>query len=230
MPITNLECCANSIQSALNGIKAGASRIELCQNLEQGGITPSNSEIIKLKELSDIKIHILILPKANQFQYTKLEFQQILIDIQFCKNLKCDGVVIGALNPNLSVNKEQTKLMVLAAKPMKVTFHRAFDVACDLENSLENIIACKCDYLLTSGQKESVEQGLKNLKQLSKLSNNRINILAGGGVNSKNIKTLYNIGIREFHLSGSEKNKTGIMETNYNNIHNTVNQLITLEN
>jgi len=218
MPITNLECCANSIQSALNGIKAGASRIELCQNLEQGGITPSNSEIIKLRELSDIKIHILILPKANQFQYTKLEFQQILIDIQFCKNLKCDGVVIGALNPNLSVNKEQTKLMVLAAKPMKVTFHRAFDCVLNMPQALEDIISCKCDYILTSGQKENVIDGIENLKQIVKLAKNRINIIAGGGVNHNNIESLYKIGIREFHLSGKELVQNGQLETKYENV------------
>ena len=218
MPITNLECCANSIQSALNGIKAGASRIELCQNLEQGGITASNSEIIKLRELSDIKIHILILPKANQFQYTKLEFQQILIDIQFCKNLKCDGVVIGALNPNLSVNKEQTKLMVLAAKPMKVTFHRAFDCVLNMPQALEDIISCKCDYILTSGQKENVIDGIENLKQIVKLAKNRINIIAGGGVNHNNIESLYKIGIREFHLSGKELVQNGQLETKYENV------------
>jgi|TARA_B110000495_G_scaffold31739_1_gene24475 copper homeostasis protein len=218
MPITNLECCANSIQSALNGIKAGASRIELCQNLEQGGITPSNSEIIKLRELSDIKIHILILPKANQFQYTKLEFQQILIDIQFCKNLKCDGVVIGALNPNLSVNKEQTKLMVLAAKPMKVTFHRAFDCVLNMPQALEDIISCKCDYILTSGQKENVIDGIENLQQIVKLAKNRINIIAGGGVNHNNIESLYKIGIREFHLSGKELVQNGQLETKYENV------------
>tara|TARA_B110000483_G_scaffold43434_1_gene54268 strand:+ start:3508 stop:4194 length:687 start_codon:yes stop_codon:yes gene_type:complete len=218
MPITNLECCANSIQSALNGIKAGASRIELCQNLEQGGITPSNSEIIKLRELSDIKIHILILPKANQFQYTKLEFQQILIDIQFCKNLKCDGIVIGALNPNLSVNKEQTKLMVLAAKPMKVTFHRAFDCVLNMPQALEDIISCKCDYILTSGQKENVIDGIENLQQIVKLAKNRINIIAGGGVNHNNIESLYKIGIREFHLSGKELVQNRQLETKYENV------------
>jgi copper homeostasis protein len=228
MPITNLECCANSIQSALNGIKAGASRIELCQNLEQGGITPSNSEIIKLRELSDIKIHILILPKANQFQYTKLEFQQILIDIQFCKNLKCDGVVIGALNPNLSVNKEQTKLMVLAAKPMKVTFHRAFDCVLNMPQALEDIISCKCDYILTSGQKENVIDGIENLQQIVKLAKNRINIIAGGGVNHNNIESLYKIGIREFHLSGKELVQNRQLETKYENVKMAVQKIKSL--
>ena len=120
--------------------------------------------------------------------------------------------------------------MVKAAKPMKVTFHRAFDITTNLEKNLEKIITCKCDYLLTSGQKSSVEKGMKNLKQLGKLANNRIKILAGGGVNHKNIKTLYDIGIREFHLSGSKKNKLGILETKFENINKAVKELTTLEN
>jgi len=218
MPKTNLECCANSIKSALNGIKAGAARIELCQNLEHGGITPFYPEIIKLRELSDIKIHVLILPQANQFEYTESDFKQILKDIKFCKKLKCDGIVVGALNPNLSVNKEQTKLMVVAAKPMKVTFHRAFDCVTNMPQALEDIISCKCDYILTSGQKENVIDGIDNLKQIVKLAKNRISIIAGGGVNHENIESLYNIGVREFHLSGKELVHNGQLETKYENI------------
>lgn len=228
MSKTNLECCANSINSALNGIKAGASRIELCQNLEQGGITPSRDDIMKLRAISDIKTHILILPKANQFQYTELEFQQILEDIKFCKKLKCDGIVVGALNSNLSVNKTQTKCMVDIARPMKVTFHRAFDCTINMSQALNDIIDCGCDYLLTSGQKENVIDGIKNLKQIIKLANKKISIIAGGGVNHNNIASLYKIGIREFHLSGKEPNKFGELETNYENINMAVKRVESL--
>ena len=225
-----IECCANSVNSALIGIKAGANRIELCTNLEKGGTTPKYEDIKRLRKLTDVKVHILILPKENHFIYSNKEFQQILSDIKFCKKNGCDGVVIGALNKDLSINIIQTKEMVEAAKPMKVTFHRAFDLAYDLENSLEDIISCRCDYILTSGQKQSVDQGLENLKQLIKLANNRIKILSGGGVNSMNIKKLYSIGIREFHLSGIKKNKFDIPETDFYNIYNAVNKLIKLEN
>ena len=228
MSSTNLECCANSINSAINGIKAGALRIELCQNLEQGGVTPNRNDIIKLRKLSDIKLHVLILPRANQFQYNNLEFQQILSDIEFCKKLNCDGVVIGALNDDLSVNKKQTNLMVLASRPMKVTFHRAFDYTPDMSQALEDIISCKCDYLLTSGQKENVIAGIKNLKQIIKLAENRINIIAGGGVNHDNIESLYKIGIREFHLSGKGLNKLGEPETKYENINKAIQRIKSL--
>ena len=225
-----IECCANSVSSALIGIKAGANRIELCTNLEEGGTTPKYEDIKRLRKLTDIKIHVLILPKANQFIYNNKELEQILCDIEFCKDIGCEGVVIGALNKDLTINVLQTKKMAKAAKPMKVTFHRAFDLAEDLENSLENIISCKCDYILTSGQKLSVDKGVENLKQLIKLANDRIKILAGGGVNSMNIKNLYDIGIREFHLSGVKKNKSNINETDFNNIYNAVNKLRAIEN
>jgi len=218
------------VSSALIGIEAGANRIELCANLEKGGTTPKYKDIKRLRKLTDVKIHILLLPEANHFIYNNKEFQQIISDIKFCKKNGCDGVVIGALNKDLSINIIQTKQMVEAAKPMKVTFHRAFDLAYDLENSLENIISCRCDYILTSGQKLSVDQGFENLKQLIKLANNRVEILAGGGVNSMNIKKLYNIGIREFHLSGVKKNKFDIQETDFYNIYNAVNKLIKIEN
>lgn len=225
-----IECCANSVNSALIGIEAGANRVELCANLEEGGTTPKLEDIKTLRKLTKVNIHVLILPNANKFIYPKGEFQQIINDIEYCKKIGCNGVVIGALNKNLSINISQTKAMVKAAKPMKVTFHRAFDITTNLEKNLEKIITCKCDYLLTSGQKSSVEKGMKNLKQLGKLANNRIKILAGGGVNHKNIKTLYDIGIREFHLSGSKKNKLGILETKFENINKAVKELTTLEN
>ena len=225
-----IECCANSVNSALIGIEAGANRVELCTNLEEGGTTPKLEDIKTLRKLTKVNIHVLILPNANKFIYPKGEFQQIINDIEYCKKIGCNGVVIGALNKNLSINISQTKAMVKAAKPMKVTFHRAFDITTNLEKNLEKIITCKCDYLLTSGQKSSVEKGMKNLKQLGKLANNRIKRLAGGGVNHKNIKTLYDIGIREFHLSGSKKNKLGILETKFENINKVVKELTTLEN
>ena len=225
-----IECCANSVNSALIGIEAGANRVELCTNLEEGGTTPKLEDIKTLRKLTKVNIHVLILPNANKFIYPKGEFQQIINDIEYCKKIGCNGVVIGALNKNLSINISQTKAMVKAAKPMKVTFHRAFDITTNLEKNLEKIITCKCDYLLTSGQKSSVEKGMKNLKQLGKLANNRIKILAGGGVNHKNIKTLYDIGIREFHLSGSKRNKLGVLETKFENINKAVKELTTLEN
>lgn len=217
-----IECCANSITSALIGIKAGANRIELCADLHKGGITPRYSDIEKLRNLTNINLHVLILPIANKFIYSKEDLKKIIKDIEFCKKIGVEGVVVGAINNDKSIDITTTKKMVDIARPMKVTFHRAFDKCSDLQNNLEDIIKTGCDYLLTSGQCTDVNEGLKNIAQLIKIAKNRITILAGGGVNHNNINKLYEVGVRQFHLSGSRKNKFGETETNFNIIQQAV--------
>ena len=218
-----IECCANSITSALIGIKAGANRIELCADLQNGGITPKYSDIEKLRNLTNINLHVLILPIANKFIYSKEDLKKIIKDIEFCKKIGVEGVVIGAINEDRSIDITKTKKMVDVARPMKVTFHRAFDTCLDLENNLEDIIKTGCDYLLTSGQYSDVNKGLKNIAQLIKISKKRITILAGGGVNHKNIHELYEAGVRQFHLSGTKTDKFGKSETNFHLIKQAVN-------
>lgn len=209
----SIECCANSLQSAINGQIAGANRIELCHNLEAGGVTPTREEIKKCIAILHIPIRVLIRPRLGNFVFTQQELSQMISDIEFCKSIGCQGVVIGALNKDSSINIEQTKVMVKAAIPMHNTFNRAFDEANNLEQNLEDIISCGCDTLLTAGQNTNVVNGISNLKKLMKLANNRIQILAGSGVNHRNAEELYKVGIRHFHLSGKQKNKYGILET-----------------
>ena len=225
-----VECCANSVSSALTAIQAGANRIELCKNLENGGETPDYSDILELRNLTDIDLHILILPKANNFIYSNKDLKKIIEDIQFCKKNNINGVVIGALNKDLSINMKQTKELVEIARPMRVTFHRAFDTISKLENDLNKIIECGCDYLLTSGQKPNVDNGLNNISKLVKQSSQKIKIIAGGGVNHNNVESLYKIGVREFHLSGTLKNKSKILETDYNLINLLVKKLRDIQN
>ena len=213
-----VECCANSVQSAINGEKGGANRIELCRDLRLGGLTPKRSDIIKTITSINVPFYVLIRPRIGNFIYTENEHLQMITDIQFCKNNGCEGVVIGALYKNGSINVDQTKQMVRAARPMHVTFHRAFDEGNDLQQNLEDVIASGCDTLLTSGQAKNVNLGLDNLKRIVSVSAGRINILAGSGVNHTNAEGLFNIGIRDFHLSGSEKNTDGVLETNSRNI------------
>ena len=225
-----VECCANSVLSALTAIQAGANRIELCKNLENGGETPDYSDILELRNLTNLDLHILILPKANNFIYSNKDFKKIIEDIQFCKKNNINGVVIGALNKDLSINMKQTKELVEIARPMRVTFHRAFDTIFKLENDLNKIIECGCDYLLTSGQKPNVDDGLNNISKLVKQSSQKIKIIAGGGVNHNNVESLYKIGVREFHLSGTLKNKSKILETDYNLINLIVKKLKEIQN
>ena len=225
-----VECCANSVSSALTGIKAGANRIELCKNLENGGETPDYADIVKLRNLTRVKIHVLILPKANKFIYSQKDLNKIIKDVQFCKKNKIDGIVFGALDNKLRINEDQTKKIINAAKPMKVTFHRAFDTLNEIEGNLNKIISCKCNYLLTSGQKENVDLGYVNIAKIIMLSKKNIKIIAGGGVNINNIESLYNIGVREFHLSGTIKNNSTELETNYNLINQVVKRLTEIKN
>lgn len=219
-----VECCANSVQSAINGAKGGAARIELCSNLSEGGVTPSYKEITEVKLLLNVKLFVLIRPRKGDFIYTESEFNQIILDIKFCKENNCDGVVIGSLNPDGSINQHQTRKMVETAKPMSVTFHRAFDTSKDIDNDLETIIRCGCNRLLSSGKQDNIEDGIENLETILNIANGRIKIIAGGGVNHKNIEKLYNIGIREFHLSGKRKNKKGIIQTDSELIRLTINK------
>jgi len=214
----SVECCANSVKSTLKGELGGANRVELCANLEVGGITQSRENIQKAKGLLNIPLYILIRPRAGNFIYTSKEILQMIDDIQFCKKAGCNGVVIGMLKKDGSINKEQSKQLANIAKPMHVTFHRAFDEGNDLVKNLEDVIACGYDTLLTSGQAKNVSLGFENLKKLIRISAGRINILAGSGVNHTNAEDLFKIGIRNFHLSGSEKNTDGILETNSKNI------------
>ena len=200
-----IECCANSIQSALNGEQGGGTRIELCTKLELGGITPKRKDILKTKKALTIPICILIRPRSGDFIYSQDELSQMFSDIQFCKTVGCERIAIGALKKDGSINMKQTKQMVRAAMPMRVTFHRAFDEGNDLQKNLEDVIACGCDTLLTAGQSKNVNSGISNLKKLIKLAKERIAILAGSGVNHTNVEALYKIGIRNFHLSGSTK-------------------------
>jgi len=208
-----VECCANSIQSAINGEKGEANRIELCRDLEGGGLTPSYDNILLAKSLIQIPIFVLIRPRKGNFIYSDTEFKQIILDIKFCKEIGCNGVVIGSLNKDGSINQVQSAEMVNIARPMEVTFHRAFDKGNNLQKNLEDVIACGCDILLTAGQSENVNSGISNLEQLVKLAKGRITILAGSGVNHTNAEALYKIGIRNFHLSGSIKNQKGKLET-----------------
>lgn len=220
-----VECCANSIQSAIQAEVGGANRVEFCANLEVGGITPLKEDIITLINSVNIPIRILIRPRAGDFIYSEDEIIQMIADIQFCKTIGSEGVVIGVLTKEGRVDINQTKRLAHAAKPMHVTFHRAFDEGNDLQQNLEDVIASDCDTLLTSGQAKNVALGLENLKKLVRISVGRINILAGSGVNHTNTEALYKIGIRNFHLSGSEKNMHGVLGTNSRNIQAVVKKL-----
>jgi len=224
-----VECCANSVQSAINGQAGGADRIELCANLELDGTTPSAAAICMAREVLDIDLFVLIRPRSGNFVYTELELEEMLQDIEFCKEIGCQGVVIGSLNADNTVNIPQTKAMVQAAKPMQVTFHRAFDHTSDPKKAIEDIISTDCQRILTSGQAENVSAGLKQLKILQSIAQDRITLIAGGGLNPTNALQLYPLGIREFHLSGIDKKSHSHPQTQVSKIEELIDNLYGLE-
>lgn len=185
-----LEICANSVTSALAAQNGGADRIELCDNMSEGGTTPSYAAIAKARELLNIQLYPIIRPRGGDFLYTELEFELMWKDIQICKQLECDGVVIGLLNEDGSIDKKRTKWLVEIAWPMGVTFHRAFDRCADPFAAMEDIIETGCERILTSGQRPTAMEGADVISQLVKMADGRIAIMPGSGVREHNIAEL----------------------------------------
>lgn len=204
--MTNLsvEVCANSAQSAINGQKGGAVRVELCDNLEEGGTTPALSQIELTRENLSIQVNVIIRPRGGDFLYNDLEFEMMKRDIHHCGKSKCDGVVFGILNQDGSIDKKRNKELVDIAHQygMSTTFHRAFDRCADLLKSLEDVIELGCDRILTSGGMKTAPEGKDILKKLIEQANNRIIIMPGGGITENNIADLAEkTGLKEFHGS-----------------------------
>ena len=181
---------------------AGAHRIELCDNPFEGGTTASYGFIKTARENLSIELYPIIRPRGGDFLYSEIEFEVMKADIENCKSLGCDGVVIGILNADGTVDKKRCKQLVEIAHPMKVTFHRAFDRTNDPFKAMEDIISIGCERILTSGQKNLATDGEELLNKLVKQANNRIIIMPGSGVKSDNIETLVkNTNATEFHTS-----------------------------
>ena len=197
-----LEVIGFTIESCLIAQAAGAHRIELCDNPSEGGTTPSYGFIKTARENLSIELYPIIRPRGGDFLYSEIEFELMKADIQICKNLGCDGVVIGMLNSDGTVDKQRCKQLVDIAQPMGVSFHRAFDRTKDPFKALEDIISIGCERILTSGQKSVATDGAALLNELVKQANGRIIIMPGSGVRSDNIETLVKkTNAIEFHTS-----------------------------
>jgi copper homeostasis protein len=197
-----LEVIGFTIESCMIAQAAGAHRIELCDNPFEGGTTASYGFIKTARENLSIELYPIIRPRGGDFLFSEIEFEVMKADIENCKNLGCDGVVIGILNADGTVDKKRCKQLVEIAHPMKVTFHRAFDRTNDPFKAMEDIISIGCERILTSGQKNLATDGEELLNKLVKQANNRIIIMPGSGVNSENIETLVkNTNASEFHTA-----------------------------
>lgn len=201
-----IEVCANSLESALAAKVGGATRVELCSALIEGGLTPSPAVIELARERLRIGLHVLIRPRSGDFCYNDGEFAVMQRDIEFCKRAGVNGVVIGALQPDGSVDRARVRELIAVARPMAVTFHRAFDMAVDALQALEDIIALGAERLLTSGQRGSAMAGKELIAELVRRAGKRLIVMPGAGINDGNLGELIAAtGAREFHLSGQKK-------------------------
>jgi copper homeostasis protein len=197
-----LEICANSVQSALAAHAGGAHRIELCQNLEQGGITPSYGLIRQVRALLRIPVFVLIRPRPGDFVYDANELAIMQADVRACRELDCDGVVLGALTSTGRIDVPACRELVALAHPLPVTFHRAFDDCTDLAQALEDVIATGCQRLLSSGGQPSAEAGQTQLAALVQQAAGRLHMMPGAGITPANVATLAaRTGAQEFHAS-----------------------------
>jgi len=205
-PGFGLEVCANSFSSALAAQEGGAIRVEFCENMAEGGTTPSYGQIKLAKERLEIEVWPIIRPRGGDFLYSDDEFQIMKLDIEFCKSLGCDGIVIGMLTSNGEIDRERCAKLVELAKPLPVAFHRAFDMCNDLSVGLEQLIELGIVRILTSGGAENAFKGAPLISALIKQAANRIEIMPGAGINPQNIQEIRNItGARVFHSSARAK-------------------------
>lgn len=211
-----IEVCANSAQSCVEAEAGGAARVELCAGIPEGGTTPSYGEIVMARQSTErIAIHVLIRPRAGDFLYTETEVGAMLHDIQVAHQLGVQGVVIGCLTPDGDIDESLLERLMAAARPLSVTFHRAFDVCRDPRASLELLIRHGVDRVLTSGQEATAVQGIPLLRELVSQADGRIVIMPGCGVRADNIARIESeTGAREFHTSARRVVESGMIYRN----------------
>jgi copper homeostasis protein len=196
-----IEACVNSVESAVEAQKGGALRVELCDNMYEGGTTPSSGAILTARKLLEIDLFTMIRPRGGDFCYSDTEYEIMKHDVSIAKELGVDGIVFGILSPDGSVDMERCHRIVKMAGSLNVTFHRAFDMTADPFRALEDLIQLGVHRILTSGQHASAAEGAGLIKELIGKAGDRIIIMPGVDVNESNVRQLItNTGAREFHV------------------------------
>ncbi len=206
-----LEVCANSVTSAIAAQNGGAIRVELCENLKEGGTTPSFGQILMTRKLLHIKLYVLIRPRPGDFLYNDLDFDIMMADVRNCIEAGCDGIVVGILNADGTIDKKRNGELVRLAKQwgLGVTFHRAFDMCADMYQALEDIIELGFERILTSGGKTTAMEGANTINHLVEQAAGRITIMAGSGVSENNAADLVHFtGVYEIHSSARSRHQS----------------------
>lgn len=196
-----IEICLEDVKSVLAAQEGGADRVELCSDLFEGGLTPSLGTVLTAKKLAKIPINCMIRPRGGDFCYSDLEFQAMKEDILAFKQADVNGIVFGILTPEGDVDMERSREVIMLARPLSVTFHRAFDMTRDPYKALEDLIELGVDRVLTSGQEASVPEGADLLADLVKKADGRIIVMPGCGISERNFPKIHaKINASEYHV------------------------------
>jgi copper homeostasis protein len=203
--MTSFEVCVDSIESAMAAERGGADRVELCSDLIEGGLTPSYGVLKVARERLRIGVMMMIRPRGGDFCYSEAEFAAMLHDVRLAKETGANGVVFGVLTPDGDVDVERTRRLAEEARPLPVTFHRAFDMTRDPFAALETLVGLGIDRVLTSGQEPSVLEGLDLIAQLVERARGRIIVMPGGGITDRNVARIRaTVPVSEMHFAGGE--------------------------
>ena len=206
-----VEICVDSATGAFAAERGGADRVELCDNLLEGGTTPSAGTIKVARRGLKIGLQVIVRPRGGDFLYNAEELEVMKEDIRMAKELGADGVVIGCLTPEGDIDRSQTSQLIALARPLSITFHRAFDMCRDPHKALEELIALGIERILTSGQEASCLEGMELIAALQKQAAGRIIVMPGGGITARNIQRIIAAtGVSEVHLSARQTIESGM--------------------
>lgn len=196
-----VEACVDSVASSLAAERGGAQRLELCDALFDGGTTPSAGMIAACKEAVSIPVFVMIRPRGGGFVYSEAEQDVMRRDVVVARELGADGIAMGGLQLDGTVDLALVRMMIDAAHDLPVTFHRAFDLTPDLDASLESLADAGVQRILTSGGAPTAAEGASALAHLVTQAGSRLTVIAGGGVREENVRTLVSVsGVREVHV------------------------------
>jgi copper homeostasis protein len=196
------EVCVDSVESALAAEQGGADRIELCSDLIEGGLTPSYGMLKAARAAVTLKVMAMVRPRGGDFCYSDAEFRVMQHDVATAKDVGADGAVFGLLLPDGTVDTARTRQLIALARPLPVTFHRAFDMTRDPYEALEALTALGVDRVLTSGQEPTVWEGAELIVELIRRANGRIIVMPGGGITDRNVgRIVAATGASELHFA-----------------------------